>query len=302
MIPVRRISHATYETPDLPRLTAYYAEVVGLIVTDQTSQRAVLASRLGTETLVFERVTAARCTRLAFQVAPDFDLKDVAPMLAQAGIASARRSDITPAIRQAAVFRDPKDTMIELFSEAAHAAAREVEHGVAPTKLGHVAFGVPDAKTMTAFYVDQLGFRVSDWLEDYFVFLRCGADHHTANFRTAPVTAMAHAAFELLDWGHVRTACDTLGRYKRTILWGPLRHGIGHNIAVYHRDPDENVIEFYTEMDQMKDEALGYFDPRPWHEDRPQRPKVWDRESGPMTWGVPPRPEYVRGRSTPVPR
>ena len=302
MIPVRRLSHATYETPDLPRLAAYYAEVVGLVVIDQTPARAVLASRLGDETLVFERGTAARCTRLAFQVAPDFDLADVAPALAKAGIASERRTDVTPAIRDAVAFRDPKETVIELFSAVAPVAARRVEHGVAPTKLGHVAFGVPDARTMTDFYVDQLGFRVSDWLEDYFVFLRCGPDHHTANFRTSPVTAMAHAAFELIDWGHVRTACDTLARHKRTILWGPLRHGIGHNIAVYHRDPDENVIEFYAEMDQMKDEALGYFDPRPWHEDRPQRPKVWDRESGPMTWGVPPRPEYVQGRSTPVPR
>ena len=200
------------------------------------------------------------------------------------------------------MFADPKGTTIELFSDLDHAAACEVSHGVAPTKLGHVAFGVPDARTMTDFYVEQLGFRVSDWLEDFFVFLRCGSDHHTANFRTAPVTAMAHIAFELIDWGHVRTACDTLGQHKRTILWGPLRHGIGHNIAVYHRDPDGNVIEFYTEMDQMKDEALGYFDPRPWHTDSPQRPKVWDRESGPMTWGVPPRPEYVQGRSTPVPR
>jgi hypothetical protein len=96
---------------------------------------------------------------------------------------------------------------------------------------------------------------------------------------------MAHAAFELIDWGHVRTACDTLGRHKRTILWGPLRHGIGHNIAVYHRDPDDNVIEFYTEMDQMKDEALGYFDPRPWHQDRPQVPKTWPRETLRNYWG-----------------
>jgi len=24
-----------------------------------------------------------------------------------------------------------------------------------------------------------------------------------------------------------------------------------------------------------EDEELGYFDPRPWHQDRPQRPKVW---------------------------
>ena len=60
MIPVRRISHATYETPDLARLTEYYAQVVGLTVTDRTPERAVLASRLGSETLVFERGTVAR--------------------------------------------------------------------------------------------------------------------------------------------------------------------------------------------------------------------------------------------------
>ena len=35
------------------------------------------------------------------------------------------------------------------------------------------------------------------------------------------------------------------------------------------------MVEFFAELDQMLDEELGFFDPRPWHEDRPQRPKVW---------------------------
>ena len=35
---------------------------------------------------------------------------------------------------------------------------------------------------------------------------------------------------------------------------------------------DKVRVEFFCEMDQMKDEKLGYFDPRPWHQDRPQRP------------------------------
>ena len=109
-------------------------------------------------------------------------------------------------------------------------------------------------------------------------------------------------ARELQDWAHMQVACDTLGRHKRPILWGPLRHGIGHNIAIYHRDPDEHMVEFYTELDQMKSEALGYFDPRPWHEDRPQRPKVWDRDDGAMIWGVPPTPEFLRGRPPLPPR
>ena len=45
----------------------------------------------------------------------------------------------------------------------------------------------------------------------------------------------------------------------------------------------------------MKDEGLGYWDPRPWHRDRPQRPKVWKREDRSI-WGPPPTPEFEHGR------
>jgi hypothetical protein len=43
-------------------------------------------------------------------------------------------------------------------------------------------------------------------------------------------------------------------------------------------------------MDLMLDEELGYFEPRPWHRDRPQRPKTWvglPRD----VWGVGPAKE-----------
>jgi hypothetical protein len=46
----------------------------------------------------------------------------------------------------------------------------------------------------------------------------------------------------------------------------------------------------------MKDEALGYFDPRPWHQDRPQRPKVWDSHQVASIWGLPPTPDFLRRR------
>ena len=50
-------------------------------------------------------------------------------------------------------------------------------------------------------------------------------------------------------------------------------------------------------MDQMKDEALGYFDPRPWHQDRPQRPKVWPRGTLRNYWGFGSEP-IIRGYQT----
>jgi hypothetical protein len=35
----------------------------------------------------------------------------------------------------------------------------------------------------------------------------------------------------------------------------------------------------------MKDEELGYFDPRPWHRDLPQRPKTWASDTS-QIWGM----------------
>jgi hypothetical protein len=44
------------------------------------------------------------------------------------------------------------------------------------------------------------------------------------------------------------------------------------------------------------DESLGYFDPRPWHRDRPQRPKVWGSDAPRDIWGPPPTRDYLRQR------
>jgi len=77
-----------------------------------------------------------------------------------------------------------------------------------------------------------------------------------------------------------------------------VRHGPGHNIAVYHRNPDDQMTEFFTDLDRMVDEEGGYFEPRPWHKDHPQRPKVWtDFKAARLTWGPQPAPEYAATHS-----
>ena len=143
-------------------------------------------------------------------------------------------------------------------------------------KLGHIAFHVDDPKPVADFYARVLGFRVSDWIDDFFVFMRCNADHHTVNFITGPHGTMHHIAFELRDFSHLQHACDLFGQKDIKIVWGPVRLGPGHNVAAFTRNPDDHVIEVYAELDQMKDEELGYFD-RGHGTDHPQWP-VWLRE------------------------
>ena len=296
MIQVLRLGQATFETPDVDRLTDYYVEVIGLRAV-RDKDRAILSTAVGQEVAIFKPGPVPRCTNMSFQVSPRLDLADIEKTLQKDGIRSERRSDITPSLRSMTVFEDPKGTEIELFTESAASAPVETA-GIAPRKLGHVAFLVSDAKALSEFYIKLLGFRVSDWIEDYFVFLRCSPDHHTVNFISGVGPSfMHHIAYELEDWAHLQRACDTLARHNRPIIWGPGRHGVGHNVFVYHRDPDDHIIELFAEMDQMKDEEIGCFEPRAWHHDRPQRPKVWDRKSSAMTWGTPPTPDFLRNQS-----
>jgi len=80
----------------------------------------------------------------------------------------------------------------------------------------------------------------------------------------------------------------------RRLFAGPGRHGPGHNLFSYHRDPDETTVELFTQLDLMLDERLGYFDPRPWQRDTPQRPKTWDVGTAASLWGPPPTPDFQR--------
>jgi hypothetical protein len=78
--------------------------------------------------------------------------------------------------------------------------------------------------------------------------------------------------------------CETLTRNNIPLLWGPIRHVVGHNVAAYHRNPDQLRIEMFCEMDQMRDESLGYWEPRPWHEEMPLRPKRWPKDTLRAQW------------------
>lgn len=282
---VRRLAHATLTTPDIAKQVEYYSEVLGLCVVEQTRTRAVLATRTGLEAIVLEQGDRMGLPRLAFQVAPDSDLDELAAGLEDHGLAVERRSGITPGVGDAITFEDPKGTLLEIFSTYEFPEIGDSQTTLSLLKLGHVAYRCQDVQRVVKFYTEMLGFRVSDWRADRFAFLRCNVDHHTINFVSDEQQRLHHIAFEVKDWAEIHRACDHLARNDLHLVWGPGRHNIGHNVAIYHMNPDRVRVEVFAEMDQMKDESLGYFDPRPWHGGRPQRPKVWGPETLRNYWG-----------------
>jgi catechol 2,3-dioxygenase-like lactoylglutathione lyase family enzyme len=294
MIGVKKISHAVYETPDIEHQLEYYTNILGLTLIARDRDAAYLANTIEHHSVILRNGSHPRCTAIGFQLSPDADLDGFEKQTAAQGIRTHRKRDAEPTIDEIVSFEDPKGTIMEVFRAPEPLKQTFTANGVVPHKLGHIAFHVTDVKRTTRFYCDVLGFRVSDWMGDFFSFLRCGPDHHTINLVETGNNKHFHTAFELRDWAHMETALDFISKRGYRTLWGPGRHGIGHNLFSYHRSPNGLITELFAELDQMKDESLGYFEPRPWHRDNPQRPKTWPKTpEAANLWGPLPPDEMM---------
>ncbi|HVV92601.1 MAG TPA: VOC family protein [Hyphomicrobiales bacterium] len=273
----------------------HYRSIVGLPVFREEPQETLLSCGVDARAVSLRRSDKPGIRYLGFVIEGEGDLSDIAADARKAGYSASLKSDAFDGIPSAVEVNDPDGYTIYLYRQGPAATTPYGNSGVRPNKLGHVALLVGDAQKAAKYYTDILGFRWSDWLGDFFVFMRCNTDHHTMNFLRSEKSGMFHVAFELLDMSHLGRSCDVLAQHRQRIIWGPGRHGMGHNLFVYHRDPDGNIIEFFAELDRMSDENLGYFDSRPYHADLPQRPKIWSPED-PMaanSWGAP-TPEEMR--------
>lgn len=178
VIQARRIGHATFKTPDLDKAIDYFTQIAGLVLAEREKDRAFLASKVGILSVALEHGSHARCTRLSFEVAGNTDFAMARRKLTEAGVSSERRNDTAPGLAEVLTLHDPKGTAIDLFSHWRCIEPPTDVAGASVLKLGHVAFVHSDPNAMAEFYRSVLGFRVSDWIDDFFVFLRCNADHH----------------------------------------------------------------------------------------------------------------------------
>src|SRR3981189_207435 len=146
MLKGTRIGHATFETPDLERQIDYFTNVIGLVLAERDAGRAYLATRVGDLAVQLDLGEASRCSRLSFQAAPGTDFGELRRGLAAEGLRGDLRADPSPGIPEMMTFADPKGTMIDVFTTAQPFDRKGPAAGIAPLKLGHLAFCVEDRK------------------------------------------------------------------------------------------------------------------------------------------------------------
>jgi catechol 2,3-dioxygenase-like lactoylglutathione lyase family enzyme len=281
MISLRRIHHVCLAVEDLGAAADRWSIQFGLTVREVSEGRAYLACDYEPYSLELVAGADPGFDHSGWELARGISLEGAAGHLDALGIEHERRDG-------ALHFRDPDGHGVELvpFHEPDDprppiARSTTTLPGFHPRKLGHVNFLTGDLGGMTEFWCDVLGMRVTDRLGDEGTWLHINADHHSMALVGKGYAHLHHLAFELIDWGELRVALDHLAQHGRWVAWGPVRHGLGRNLAAYVRIPEEECfVELFSDMEQLE---------------RDHQPRDWpdDRHSS-NTWGTLPPRSYFR--------
>lgn len=259
---VRSVRYVGLGVPDARASAGFYEHVWGL-VRDSESDGVVHFTAAGSGVPCMLRLRQSDSPRVdvvSLAVDSRADVDEVAAAVASAGapLVSEPGPLAMPGDGYGFRFFDPDGRTIEV---AAEVAPREFPPGessevgpAAPQALSHVVLNTPELDRATRFFVEVLGFRVSDYLEDFMVFLRCGQAHHAIALARAPHVSLNHVAYEMSDIDQYMYATGRTIRAGYDLAWGPGRHGPGDNAFSYFEDPSRFVCEYTTGLTLIVDE------------------------------------------------
>lgn len=137
-----------------------------------------------------------------------------------------------------------------------------------PIVCDHVVVRCTDVPAESAFAAGTLGLMESSRIEapdatPVMTFFRASKLYHCIALAQSGSNGLHHVQFTLKDGAAVFEAWEKMRSEARVeLLWGPVRHGPGHNIACYFRDQAGHVIEYSAEEEVIFDDEA--YSPMRW--------------------------------------
>ena len=288
------LASVTIGVPDVDATRAYYTEF-GL--TPQPG--GWLSSTEGGRQLQLVQRPHRQLVEMVIRAEDHDDLARIAGSLECLGIpveldpTAGRLTAIEPVVGTRVIVRISEPLVQQEFPRApvngpgriersGHRAAGVLRTGpVRPHRLGHAVLGTTNLAASKAFFVEGLGFKVSDYISDKGAFLRCSTEHHNVLVLAAPVNFLHHTSWQVSDVDEIgRGASQMLEAHPERHVWGLGRHHAGSNFFWYLKDPAGNFSEYFSDMDCNLEDQL-------W------KPEVFEGKQGLFNWGPPPPPSFL---------
>jgi catechol 2,3-dioxygenase len=257
-----RLSHVALGTATLEATRAFYEDHVGLSVVERAAEGTIRMG-LGAGAHVLELTEGSGLGHFALELASEREIEEVATRLGARGIETTWLAATRDQLR-ALAFTDPDGHRIHLHGRIDRSGEARGGNGRRPLALHHITLSTEDVPALAEFYVSVLQFRVSDRMEDRFMWLRCNREHHTVAIVEGPSRGLDHYCYEVEDWNELKYWCDQLAAGDVSVTWGPGRHGPGNNLFIFFDDPDGVRIELSCEMERFWDDVVTYGAPRNW--------------------------------------
>ncbi|MEZ5956351.1 MAG: VOC family protein [Hyphomonadaceae bacterium] len=247
MSPITALLSVTLETPNLDKSLDFYTTAFGLNLLNANDRGADLAGAGShTPALSLRDGSARRLTSLTFELEASRSLSDHAADLRARGLDTTEEDGALTAI-------DADQHRLSFVLAKDRPLQPATGH---PLYLSHAVINTPDPQRSIDFYVQRLGFTVSDAYEQgLLTFLRCAQrQHHCIAIAKAAHKGVHHVSWECGSIDAVMQSVTRMRGFGMEPLWGPGRHGPGGNIFCYFADPDGLVVEFTTDLIQINDD------------------------------------------------
>ena len=128
-----------------------------------------------------------------------------------------------------------------------------VIRGMGPSRLDHALLAGPNILESANFFIEVLGFDLSEELIDHesgtrlAQFVSCSNKAHDIAFQLREEPGkFHHVSFYLESMPDVYHAGDIMGKYNIPVDVGPTRHGITRGATIYFFDPSGNRNEVFS--------------------------------------------------------
>ena len=270
--PIRyvRLGYAALQVIDLAASTRFYSELMGLKIERAEAATVWLRCSDKPYDLVLEAGEKPGLSRIGFELESRAELATAFDHIASVGLAPAWTHE------SAFRFRNPATGLeLDYYADPPRAPTCYEPTVAAIVRLGHVVLNVASYADAHRFWIDQLGFAISDHVPGRIAFLRCWPNplHHSLALLTGARDGLNHFNFMVTDIDDIGRAMNRMKQAGVPIVFGPGRHLPSGSIFLYMLDPDGMSTEYSFGMEEFPEDGA-----RPPRVLEP-RPEVLD------TWG-----------------
>ena len=257
--PIRyaRLGYACLHVTDLAATTAFYRDLVGLKLERLDSTTAWLRCSDKPYDVILESGAVPGLARVGFELESADELDKAFAHLTARGYAPVWSSVAACAdqqVERAFRFTNPTTGLTLDFFVGQAVMVDAFEPSVAKiARLGHVVLNVASYADAHRFWVDDLGFVISDHVPGRIAFLRCWPNplHHSFALLEGPSDGLNHINFMVSDIDDIGCGMNRMKKADVPIVFGPGRHLPSTSIFLYFLDPDGMSTEYSFGMEEL---------------------------------------------------